>query len=99
MRFVSRSRRSCSAIGSQTDVPAGTGVGGREIGYLFGSTSASGTGAQRRDDGQGPRLGRPPDRPEATGYGSVYFAEDMLATPDDALEGKTCLVERIGNVA
>ena len=87
-------------IGSQTDVPAGDmGVGGREIGYLFGQYKRIRNEYSGAMTGKGLGWGGSLIRPEATGYGSVYFAEDMLATRDDALEGKTCLVSGSGNVA
>jgi glutamate dehydrogenase/leucine dehydrogenase len=69
-------------IGPDTDVPAGDiGVGGREIGYMFGQYKRLTQRVHRRADRQGPELGRQPlIRPEATGYGAVYFAEEMLKT-------------------
>jgi glutamate dehydrogenase (NADP+) len=87
-------------IGPRTDVPAGdTGVGGREIGYLFGQykrirNEFSGVLTGKAVGWGGSRI-----RPEATGYGSVYFAHEMLGTRDDSLEGRTCLVSGSGNVA
>jgi glutamate dehydrogenase (NADP+) len=87
-------------IGSQTDVPAGDmGVGGREIGYLFGQYKRIRNEYSGAMTGKGLGWGGSLIRPEATGYGAVYFAEDMLATRDDTLEGKTCLVSGSGNVA
>ncbi len=87
-------------IGKDTDVPAGDiGVGGREIGYLFGQykrLSNAFTGAMT---GKGAGWGGSLIRPEATGYGSVYFAREMLAHRGEALEGKRCLVSGSGNVA
>jgi len=87
-------------IGPNTDVPAGDiGVGGREIGYLFG------TYKKIRDEftgvltGKGLNWGGSLIRPEATGYGAVYFAAEMLGTRGETLEGKTCLVSGSGNVA
>jgi len=87
-------------IGPNTDVPAGDiGVGGREIGFLFG------TYKKIRDEftgvltGKGLNWGGSLIRPEATGYGAVYFAAEMLATRGEKLEGKTCLVSGSGNVA
>ena len=87
-------------IGPNTDVPAGDiGVGGREIGYLFGQYK------RLRNEFTGVLTGKSLDwggsliRPEATGYGTVYFAAEMLAVKGDSLEGKTCLVSGSGNVA
>jgi glutamate dehydrogenase (NADP+) len=87
-------------IGPFTDVPAGDiGVGGREIGYLFGQYK------RIRNEFSGVLTGKEIEwggsmiRPEATGYGCVYFAADMLADRDDDLEGKVCLVSGSGNVA
>lgn len=87
-------------IGQFTDVPAGDiGVGGREIGYLFGqykriTNEFSGVLTGKGYDWGGSRI-----RPEATGYGTVYFAEEMLGTRQDTIAGKTCLVSGSGNVA
>ncbi|OPL16894.1 MAG: glutamate dehydrogenase [delta proteobacterium MLS_D] len=87
-------------LGPNTDVPAGDiGVGAREIGYLFG------TYKKLRNEFTGVLTGKRLEwggsliRPEATGYGSVYFAAEMLATRDQTLEGKICLVSGSGNVA
>jgi glutamate dehydrogenase (NADP+) len=87
-------------IGPNTDVPAGDiGVGGREIGFMFG------TYKKIRDEftgiltGKGLNWGGSLIRPEATGYGAVYFAAEMLGTRGETLEGKTCLVSGSGNVA
>src|SRR5574344_1322783 len=87
-------------IGPDTDVPAGDmNVGGREIGYLFGQYK------RIRDEftgvltGKGLSFGGSLIRPEATGYGDIYFAEDMLAVKGDNFEGKTCVVSGSGNVA
>ena len=87
-------------IGADTDVPAGDiGVGGREIGYMFGQYK------RLRDDftgvltGKGLTWGGSPMRPEATGYGTCYFAEAMLATKGDSYEGKTVAISGSGNVA
>lgn len=87
-------------IGPDTDVPAGDiGVGAREIGYLFGMYK------KLRNEFTGVLTGKSLDwggsliRPEATGYGVVYFAGEMLAHAGDSLEGKTCLVSGSGNVA
>jgi len=87
-------------IGPDTDVPAGDiGVGGREIGYLFGqyrkiTNTFTGVLTGRHVNWGGSLI-----RPEATGYGSVYFASDMLGTRDLTLEGMDCLVSGSGNVA
>jgi glutamate dehydrogenase (NADP+) len=87
-------------IGSQTDVPAGDiGVGTREIGYLFGQYKRIRNEYSGALTGKGLGWGGSLIRPEATGYGAVYFAQEMLATRDDALEGKSCLVSGSGNVA
>ena len=87
-------------IGADTDVPAGDiGVGGREIGYMFGQYK------RLRDEftgvltGKGLTWGGSPMRPEATGYGTCYFAEAMLATKGDSYEGKTVAISGSGNVA
>jgi glutamate dehydrogenase (NADP+) len=87
-------------IGSNTDVPAGDiGVGGREIGYLFGQYKRLANEFTGVLTGKGLNWGGSLIRPEATGYGSVYFAREMLKTRDDSLEDKTCLVSGSGNVA
>jgi glutamate dehydrogenase (NADP+) len=87
-------------IGPNTDVPAGDiGVGGREIGYLFGQYKRIKNEFTGVLTGKGIDWGGSLIRPEATGYGAVYFAHEMLGTRDDALEGKTCLVSGSGNVA
>ena len=87
-------------IGQFTDVPAGDiGVGGREIGYLFGQYKRIRNEFTGVLTGKGLNWGGSLVRPEATGYGAVYFAEEMLATRDDGLGGKTCLVSGAGNVA
>ena len=87
-------------IGQFTDVPAGDiGVGGREIGYLFGQYKRIRNEFTGVLTGKGLNWGGSLIRPEATGYGAVYFAEEMLATREDRLEGKTCLVSGAGNVA
>ncbi len=87
-------------IGPNTDVPAGDiGVGGREIGFLFGQYK------KLRNEFTGVLTGKDLNwggsliRPEATGYGAVYFAAEMLSTRNETLEGKTCLVSGSGNVA
>jgi len=87
-------------IGSNTDVPAGDiGVGGREIGYLFGQYKKLRNEFTGVLTGKGLNWGGSLVRPEATGYGSVYFAAEMLATRNQTFEGKTCLVSGSGNVA
>ena len=87
-------------IGSNTDVPAGDiGVGAREIGFLFGQYKRIRNEFSGVLTGKGVGWGGSLIRPEATGYGSVYFAQQMLLTRDDGLEGKVCLVSGSGNVA
>ncbi len=87
-------------IGPNTDVPAGDiGVGGREIGYMFGQYKRLTNEFTSVLTGKGLAWGGSLIRPEATGYGCVYFAQEMLATRGDAFEGKTCLVSGSGNVA
>jgi len=87
-------------IGPDTDVPAGDiGVGAREIGYLFGMYKKLRNEFTGVLTGKGLNWGGSLIRPEATGYGSVYFAAEMLTTRNDTLEGKTCLVSGSGNVA
>ena len=87
-------------VGADIDVPAGDiGVGAREVGYMFGQykrIKGEFTGVLT---GKGHGWGGSLIRPEATGYGVVYFAEDMLATRGDSLQGKTVLVSGSGNVA
>jgi glutamate dehydrogenase (NADP+) len=87
-------------IGQFTDVPAGDiGVGAREIGYLFGQYKRITNQFSGVLTGKGLAWGGSAIRPEATGYGAVYFAQEMLGTRSDSLEGKTCLVSGSGNVA
>lgn len=87
-------------IGPDTDVPAGDiGVGGREIGYLFGQYKRLRNEFTGVLTGKGLNWGGSLIRPEATGYGAVYFAENMLATRCDSIEGKVCAVSGSGNVA
>ena len=87
-------------IGPNTDVPAGDiGVGGREIGYLFGQYKKLRNEFTGVLTGKGLNWGGSLVRPEATGYGAVYFAAEMLTTKNKTLEGKTCLVSGSGNVA
>ena len=87
-------------IGPDTDVPAGDiGVGGREIGFLFGQYRKLRNEFTGVLTGKGLNWGGSLIRPEATGFGSVYFAANMLKTRNETLEGKTCLVSGSGNVA
>jgi glutamate dehydrogenase (NADP+) len=87
-------------IGPDTDVPAGDiGVGGREIGFLFGAYKRLRNEFTGVLTGKGMNWGGSLIRPEATGYGCVYFAAEMLKTRNDSLEGKLCLVSGSGNVA
>jgi glutamate dehydrogenase (NADP+) len=87
-------------IGPDTDVPAGDiGVGGREIGYLFGQYKKLRNEFTGVLTGKGLNWGGSLIRPEATGYGAVYFAAEMLSTRHQTLEGKKCLVSGSGNVA
>ena len=87
-------------IGPDTDVPAGDiGVGGREIGFLFGQYKRLRNEFTGVLTGKGLNWGGSLIRPEATGYGAVYFASEMLATKGQTLEGKKCLVSGSGNVA
>ena len=87
-------------IGANTDVPAGDiGVGGREIGYMFGQYKRLQNEFTGILTGKGLSYGGSLIRPEATGYGNVYFAQNMLKTKGDSLEGKTVVVSGSGNVA
>ncbi len=87
-------------IGPDTDVPAGDiGVGAREIGYLFGMYKRLRNEFTGVMTGKGLTWGGSVIRPEATGYGAVYFAAEMLKTRKQELKGKTCLVSGSGNVA
>jgi glutamate dehydrogenase (NADP+) len=87
-------------IGPDTDVPAGDiGVGGREIGYLFGQYKRLRNEFTGVLTGKGINWGGSLIRPEATGYGAVYFAQEMLKTRGQDLEGKVCAVSGFGNVA
>jgi glutamate dehydrogenase (NADP+) len=87
-------------IGPNTDVPAGDiGVGAREIGYLFGMYKRLRNEFTGVLTGKGLTWGGSVIRPEATGYGAVYFAEEMLKTQKEDLKGKVCLVSGSGNVA
>jgi glutamate dehydrogenase (NADP+) len=87
-------------IGPNTDVPAGDiGVGGREIGFLFGQYKRLRNEFTGVLTGKGLNWGGSLIRPEATGYGAVYFASEMLSTRNESLDGKICLVSGSGNVA
>ncbi len=87
-------------IGAYTDVPAGDiGVGTREIGYLFGMYKKLRNEFTGVLTGKGLSWGGSLIRPQATGYGAVYFAEEMLKTRKEGLEGMTCLISGSGNVA
>ena len=87
-------------IGQFRDVPAGDiGVGGREIGFLFGMYKKLQNEFTGVLTGKGLNWGGSLIRPEATGYGAVYFAAEMLETKGETLEGKTCIVSGSGNVA
>ncbi len=87
-------------IGPNLDVPAGDiGVGGREVGFLFGQYKRLKNEFTGVFTGKGPTFGGSLIRPEATGYGCVYFMEEMLKTKGDCIEGKTCLISGSGNVA
>ncbi len=90
----------CKHIGPNTDVPAGDiGVGGREIGYMFGQYKRIRNEFTGVLTGKGINWGGSLIRPEATGYGTVYFAKEMLSTKDDSFKGKTVLISGSGNVA
>jgi glutamate dehydrogenase (NADP+) len=87
-------------IGPDTDIPAGDiGVGGREIGYLFGQYKRLRNEFTGVLTGKGLGWGGSLIRPEATGYGCVYFADEMIKTRKETLEGKVCLVSGSGNVS
>ena len=87
-------------VGPNTDIPAGDiGVGGREIGYLFGQYKRISNEFTGVLTGKGLNWSGSLIRPEATGYGAVYFASEMLSTRNETMEGKTCLVSGSGNVA
>ncbi len=88
------------AIGPETDVPAGDiGVGGREIGYLYGMYKKLAREHTGVLTGKGLNWGGSLIRPEATGFGAVYFAKEMLATQGETFEGKTVAISGFGNVA
>lgn len=87
-------------IGKHTDVPAGDiGVGAREVGYMFGQYKRLANEWSGVLTGKGLSYGGSLIRTEATGYGCVYFTEEMLRRAGDSIEGKTCLVSGSGNVA
>ncbi|MDG1063975.1 MAG: NADP-specific glutamate dehydrogenase [Flavobacteriaceae bacterium] len=87
-------------IGANTDVPAGDiGVGGREIGYMFGQYKRLRNEFTGVLTGKGMSYGGSLIRPEATGYGNVYFAQNMLKTKGQSFEGKTVVISGSGNVA
>ncbi|AVR44942.1 NADP-specific glutamate dehydrogenase [Christiangramia fulva] len=87
-------------IGADTDVPAGDiGVGGREIGYLFGQYKRIRNEFTGILTGKGLSYGGSLIRPEATGYGNVYFTQNMLKTRGEKIEGKTVVISGAGNVA
>jgi len=87
-------------IGADTDVPAGDiGVGAREVGYMYGQYKRLRNEFTGVLTGKGLNWGGSLIRPEATGYGSVYFAQEMLTSRNDSIEGKTCVVSGSGNVA
>ena len=90
----------CRHIGPNTDVPAGDiGVGGREIGFMFGQYKRIRNEFTGVLTGKGMSWGGSLIRPEATGYGNVYFAQNMLATKGDDFHGKTVAISGAGNVA
>ena len=90
----------CRHIGPDTEVPAGDiGVGGREIGYMFGQYKRIRNEFTGVLTGKGRNWGGSLIRPEATGYGTVYFAKEMLATKNDSFTGKIVAVSGSGNVA
>ena len=87
-------------VGPNFDVPAGDiGVGGREVGYLFGQYKRITSDFSGVLTGKGLKWGGSLIRPEATGYGAVYFAQEMLKTRSESLAGKVCTVSGSGNVA
>ncbi len=89
-----------SLIGPNTDIPAGDiGVGGREIGFLYGMYKKLAKEHTGVLTGKGSNWGGSNMRPEATGFGNVYFAQEMLATKGDNFKGKTVAISGFGNVA
>jgi len=90
----------CRHIGPNTDIPAGDiGVGGREIGYMFGQYKRIRNEFTGVLTGKGLGWGGSLIRPEATGYGNVYFADNMLSVNGDSFKGKTVVISGSGNVA
>ena len=90
----------CKHIGADTDVPAGDiGVGGREVGFMFGMYKKLAHEFTGTFTGKGREFGGSLIRPEATGYGNIYFLMEMLKTKGTDLKGKTCLISGSGNVA
>src|SRR5512136_2761674 len=87
-------------VGADTDVPAGDiGVGGREVGFMFGQYKRLANEFTGVLTGKGVKWGGSLIRPEATGYGAVYFAQEMLKTRSESIEGKVCTVSGSGNAA
>src|SRR5690606_10809642 len=87
-------------IGPDVDVPAGDiGVGTKEVGYMFGMYKKLQNEHTGTFTGKGIQFGGSLIRPEATGYGCVYFANELLKTRSESIEGKKCLVSGSGNVA
>ncbi len=87
-------------VGPDIDVPAGDiGVGGREIGFIFGQYKRLSNNFHGAFTGKGSEWGGSPLRPEATGYGATYFAQEMLAMKGDSINGKTVTISGSGNVA
>lgn len=87
-------------IGPETDVPAGDiGVGGREIGFLFGMYKKMARAFNGTLTGKSMEFGGSLIRPEATGYGNIYFLQEMLSTRGETIQGKVCCVSGSGNVA
>lgn len=87
-------------VGADTDVPAGDiGVGGREVGFLYGQYKKLVNRSEGVLTGKGVGWGGSLIRPEATGYGCVYFVEEMLKTAGDSIRGKRCVISGSGNVA
>src|SRR5690606_5571047 len=87
-------------VGEDVDVPAGDiGVGGREIGYMFGQYKRITNRYVGVLTGKGLEYGGSPIRTEATGYGAVYFMEEMLRRKGQSIDGRVCLVSGSGNVA
>jgi glutamate dehydrogenase (NADP+) len=101
MRFTQSFMQELSKhIGHRTDIPAGDiGVGGREIGYLFGMYKKIKNEFVGILTGKGQDWGGSLIRPEATGWGLIYFAMDMLAVKKDTIKGKKCIISGSGNVA